>query len=310
MKQRALVTGAEGFVGDYLSKHLQAESWDVIGSTLAHDEAHPERIVCDIRQADQVNALVQQAGAVTHVFHLAAVTYVPDASRDPSLAIDVNLGGTINVATALRDHAPDAHLIYIASGEVYGIPTTLPLNEDCPLNPANPYAITKTAADHFCAYLSSSNQLQVTRVRPFNHTGPGQPPNFVLPAFARQIARIEQGKQPPIIEVGNLDAKRDFLHVADVVRAYEKIATHGKPGEAYNICSGKSWSIRQALDDLLKLSDATIDIHIDQSRLRPSDIPDLCGSHDKLTQQTQWTPEIPFETLLAELLDYWRGQES
>ena len=118
MKQRALVTGAEGFVGDYLSKHLQAEGWDVIGSTLAHDEAHPERIVCDIRQADQVAALVQQAGAVTHVFHLAAVTYVPDASRDPSLAIDVNLGGTINVATALRDHAPDAHLIYIASGEV------------------------------------------------------------------------------------------------------------------------------------------------------------------------------------------------
>ena len=113
-----------------------------------------------------------------------------------------------------------------------------------------------------------------------------------------------------IIEVGNLDAKRDFLHVDDVVRAYEKIAIHGTPGEAYNVCSGQSWSIRQALGDLLKLSDATIEIHIDQTRLRPSDIPDLRGSHEKLTQQTQWSPEIPFQTLLAQLLDYWREQEA
>jgi GDP-4-dehydro-6-deoxy-D-mannose reductase len=185
----------------------------------------------------------------------------------------------------------------------------LPLTEDHPLRPTNPYAISKAAADHYCSYLAKTG-FNVVCARPFNHTGPGQSDLFVLSSFARQIARIELGKNPPVLRVGNIQTSRDFSHVSDVVRAYELLALNGKTGEAYNISSGRPTVVRDALDELLNLSSTTITVEQDPERMRPVDVPISYGSHEKLTADVGWRPEIKFETLLKELLDYWREREN
>jgi len=308
MKQRALVTGAEGFVGRILCAHLTAQGWEVAGCDRCGGDT-ADRRVCDITDLDQVHALFDWAGQVTHVFHLAALTFVPDAVKDPAAAVKVNLEGTIHVASALRDHAPDARLVYVGSSEVYGPPKTLPIDEDHPLNPASPYAIAKAAADQYCAFFHKETAANVVRVRPFNHSGPGQSDRFVLSSFARQIAGIETGRLPPSLEVGDLTAARDFLHVSDVVRAYERLAMAGNAGEAYNVCSGRSWPIQEALDRLLRLSGADVKVTTDPGRLRKVDIPEMRGSHEKLTRDTGWTPRISFDSLLGDLLEYWRARE-
>jgi len=247
-----------------------------------------------------------EAGAVTHVFHLAAVTFVPAAGRDPAGTFRANLQGTVHVAEAMRRAHPDARLVFIASGEVYGAPVSLPITEQHPLNPVNPYAISKTAADQYCRWLHAAEGVDTIRMRPFNHTGPGQNDAFALPAFAHQIAQIEQGAIPPILRVGNLEARRDFSHVEDVVEAYELAATAGEAGQAYNVCSGRAVSIRHALDLLLGMAKTPIAVEQDPDRMRAVEIAESFGSYDKLHQATGWQPKRTFESLLAELLAYWR----
>ncbi len=304
MSRRALVTGAGGFVGTRLARHLEAQGWEVVRS------GHPavtDMIPCDFQDDKAVRALVANAGPLTHVFHLAAIAFVPDAERDPVRAMDVNLNGTIRLCTALRDVAAPPRLIFIGSSEIYGPPQALPMTEAHPINPANAYAISKAAADHYCAYLSRIRALDIVRMRPFNHAGPGQADSYVLSSFARQIAEIEAGLRPPVLETGNLEAARDFLHVDDVLRAYESAALHAPGGEAFNVSSGQAQRIQSALDQLLAMSSATIEVRHDPARMRPSDVPEVYGSSAKLTDMTGWRPEIAFETLLRDLLDYWRS---
>jgi len=306
---RALVTGAAGFVGTILSAHLRKQGWAVTCS----DHHVPQGggadwFACDISDAAQIDQMVAWAGSVTHVFHLAAVTFVPEAGRNPSGAFNVNLLGTVHVAEAVARHAPDARLIYVSTAEVYGHPQFLPITESHPLDPTNPYAISKAAADQYCAYLNHVGR-DVVRVRPFNHTGPGQSDLFVLSSFARQIAQIESGKLPPVLQVGNIEAARDFSHVGDVVRAYECLALKGVSGEVYNVCSGHAVTVRDALDQLLALAQTDIRIEVQPERMRPVDVPCAYGSYEKLARDTGWRPEIPFERLLAELLEFWRARE-
>ena len=305
MKHRALITGAAGFVGRYLRDHLSARGWDIVAVDNAPVE---ETLRCDITDAVLVEALIANAAPLTHVFHLAALTFVPDAQKNPARAMRVNIEGTVNVAEALRRHCPGARLVYISSAEVYGPPQYLPIDESHPLNPAIPYAISKAAADHYCAFLASGFGLDVVRMRPFNHSGAGQTENFVLPAFARQIARIETGRCAPQLHVGNLDAARDFSHVRDVVCAYEAAALNAESGQAYNVCAGRAIRIGDALDKLLALSSCAIEVVVDPDRLRPVDIPEIYGSHHKLTEKCGWQPEITLDTLLEELLDDWRAR--
>lgn len=304
MTRRALITGAEGFVGKALAAHLQQANWQVVRAALS---GLPGAVACDVTRPEQVRAALRQAGAVTHVFHLAAIAFLPDASQDPIGAFRVNCEGVVHLVEALRELAPEARLIYVGSADAYGPPQALPVREEHPLQPNNPYGISKAAADHYCAYCVRAFDLDIVRVRPFNHSGPGQDPRFVLPAFARQIAEIEAELAPPRVRVGNLDAKRDFLHVNDVVRAYDLIALRGETGAAYNLCSGKARSIAGALDGLCARAEVPIAIEPDPARMRPVDVPEVYGSHERLTRDTGWTPQSPFEQLLDDLLRHWRA---
>jgi GDP-4-dehydro-6-deoxy-D-mannose reductase len=308
MTHRALVTGAGGFVGRILTAYLERQAWEIVGTEVTPPPQARPWFTCDLGNRDELDAVVKQAAPLTHVFHLGAVTFVPDSLRDPSRTFDVNLLGTIHLTQAVRRHVPSARVIYIASAEVYGSPQFLPLTEDHPLHPTNPYAISKAAADLYCGYLHASENVDVIRMRPFNHTGPGQSDAFVLSSFARQIARIEAGQLPPVLRVGNLETARDFSHVNDVVRAYELAALDGQPGTAYNVCSGRATSIREALDRLRRLSTIEVRLEQDAARMRAMDVLETRGSHERLTAHTGWQPEIPFEQILADLLDYWRGQ--
>ncbi len=310
MERRAFITGADGFVGRLLRGRLEGAGWDVVGCDMqpAPDDARLR--ACDVSDRDQVFSTVEWAGAITHVFHLAAITFIPETIRNPYQTFEVNLQGTVHLTDALRECAPEARLLNIGSAAMYGAPRFLPMTEDHPLDPANTYAISKTAADQYCGFLSKSGALDIIRVRPFNHTGPGQPDLFVLSSFAHQVAQAEVGRIEPVMRVGNLDTGRDFLHVADVIRAYELIAMKGHTGEVYNISSGKAVSIRKALDTLLDMAMAPIRVEQDPERMRAVDVPEAYGSYEKLAAHTGWNPEIPFEQLLEELLDYWRKEEA
>lgn len=303
MSGRALITGASGFVGPVLRAHLESGGWETVCCGQAGEAG---LTACDVTDRAQIETVLAEHGPFTHVFHLAAMTFVPAAHSDPSGALAVNLLGTVHLANALRDRGAQARLIYIGSAESYGAPQHLPVAEDHPLNPGNPYAISKAAADQYCAYLSRTTPMDIVRVRPFNHSGAGQSDRFVLSSFARQLAEIEAGLRPPELRVGNLDAARDFLHVADVVAAYGALALRGRAGEAYNVASGTAHRIADALDLLLGLSTADPAVTVDPARMRPAEVPAMYGAHDKLTADTGWQPVRGLRDILEDLLNHWR----
>ncbi len=310
MNARALITGADGFVGRVLAEHLTERGWDARGCVLPPAPEAGDVFGCDVSDPAQVDALMEWAGPVTHVFHLAAITFLPVSQSDPAHTMDVNLGGTIRLIHAVRSHAPKARILHVGSAAAYGVPRSLPITEEHPLQPNEPYAISKAAADAYCDYACRNDGVEILRVRPFNHTGGGQSDQFVLPSFARQIARIRAGLEEPVIRVGNLDVARDFLHVRDVVKAYELLARLGKAGHAYNVCSGASQSVHHALERLQELAETRVRIEVDPERVRRVEIPEVRGSHDKITLHTGWEPSIRFEAVLRELLDYWCERES
>jgi GDP-4-dehydro-6-deoxy-D-mannose reductase len=216
--------------------------------------------------------------------------------------------GTLHLLDALRRHAPAARTLVVSSAEVYG-GLTSPLPETTPLAPASPYAASKAAAEmialqHFRAY-----GLPVVRARSFNHTGPGQTARFAVSAFARQIARIEVARQAPVLGVGNLSARRDFLDVRDVAAAYLALARLGAAGEAYNVCSGKAVALQTLRDGLLANAKVGIDVERDPALDRPVDVPELRGDPTRLQAATGWRPEIPLEQTLLDVLAYWRAKE-
>lgn len=304
-ERRALVTGATGFVGRRLIEYLAGRGWEVIGCGVPPG---PGVLECDVRDEAQLDAVFDAAGAVSHVFHLAAIAFVPQATREPDLAFSVNIQGTIRLIHKMLERVPRARLLFVSSSEVYGPPRYLPIDEAHPLQPGNPYAISKMAADLYCEFAARAHGLEVVRARPFNHSGAGQTGDYVLPNFARQIAEIEAGQKPPVLDVGNLEAARDFSHVNDVLRAYESLALEGHPGEAYNISSGHAVKIQEALNLLLSMARCSIEVRQDPERMRPSDMPVAYGSSEKLRAHTGWTPEITLESLLQELLEYWRQE--
>ena len=308
MSGRALVTGAGGFVGRVLCRYLERKGWEVLGAVSMERDVAKDFTLCDITRPEDVDRLFDWARDITHIFHLAAVTFVPDSHRDPINAVNVNLVGTMRLLQAVEANAPHVGFVFIGSSEVYGPPQQLPIDERHPLNPVNPYSISKAAADSFCGYFQSSAEVDVIRLRPFNHSGPGQSAEFVLSSLARQVARMEAGLDPPVLHVGNLSAARDFTHVNDVVRAYEMAALEGVPGEAYNICSGKAHRIQEAVDLLIATASLPIEVQVDADRLRAVDVPESYGSFAKFEQATGWRPEISFETLVHDLLSYWRQQ--
>jgi len=264
-------------------------------------------LVADLTQRDQIYQMVAQVQPDL-IIHLAAQSSVADSWKNPQYTLRVNAEGTIHLLEALHDQRLAPRVILVGSGEQYGLvrPEENPICEDCLFRPANPYAVSKAAQDLYGYQYFIAYGLPIVRARPFNHFGPGQSSAFVIAKFARQVALIEAGKAPPEFPVGNLEARRDFLPVEDVVAAYLMLAEQGQPGKAYNIGSGHSRSIRSILDLLLTLSTISIRTYEDPALLRPIDVPLLEADTSRLRADTNWQPAIPFEVALQHTLDYWR----
>jgi len=312
---KALITGISGFAGSHLAEYLLNKGYKVYGtfydkSTFSNLDSFIDRITlyqCDIRNYDNLKKIIKKVQP-DEIYHLAAISFVPTSLKNPKLTFDTNLYGTLNLYQAIIELQFNPKILFIGSADEYGIvdENDLPIKEECPLRPVNPYSISKVSADFLSyAYFKNYN-LNIVRARPFNHIGPRQSPEFVCSSFAKQIAEIEKGFKEPMIKVGNLEAKRDFTEVRDMVRAYWLALQKGEFGEAYNICSGKAVSIKKILDKLLNMSKKKIKVIQDSKRLRPSDIPLLVGDFKKFIKQTDWKPEIPLEKTLKEILNYWR----
>jgi len=313
---QAIITGAGGFAGSHLCDYLLAHTdWEILGTVYPHpvDEQPEEPRLrlkyVDLRSADGVRALIDMVEP-DYIFHLAAQAFVPTSFADPWDTLENNIRAQLNLLEAVRHSGRDVRFLVIGSNEEYGAPEPddLPLTEEAPLRPTNPYAVSKVGQDvmglqYFLAY-----DVPVVRVRPFNHTGPRQSPRFVTPAFARQIARIEAGLQEPVMQVGNLSASRDFSDVRDIVRAYHLAITEGEPGAVYNLSSGQPRSIEDLLETLLEFSQVDIDVEKDPERYRPVDVPVIYGSSDVFRRLTGWEPTFSFRQTLADTLDYWRDQ--
>lgn len=306
---RVLITGASGFVGPHLVDSLQRVGVESLVLTSKDAALHPElgRVealdVTDKSAADKVIA----SCAPDCVIHLAGIAAPAVASADPQMAWRVHLHGTLNLAYSILKVDPRCNLLFVGSGMVYGTSasSTDLLDEQTLLAPIDEYAVTKAAADLALGALARRG-LKCIRLRPFNHTGPGQDEAFMVPGFAMQIARIEAGLQPPVIRVGNLDTVRDILHVRDVTDAYALAAKKGAaiaPGTVLNVCSGTGQRVSAILDRLLALSGTKITVEQDPLRMRPSDLPRVVGDPNRTRQLLGWKPRRSLGETVADVLE-------
>lgn len=309
---RALITGVRGFAAPHLISALgRSTNWTLFGLSRTPVDA-PEGytpVVADLRDREQIARLIAEI-APTHVFHLAAQSHVPTSHDDRGATLVNNILGQANLLDACRALPDPPRVLVVASAEEYGLvrPEQMPIREDQPFHPTSPYAVSKVAQDLLGWQYFVSYGLPVVRVRPFSHIGPGQSDRFAVSAFARQIAEIEADRRPPVVRVGNLEARRDFLDVRDVVNAYHLALVRGEPGEVYNIGGGTVIGIGEVLDLLLSMSPRAIAVEPDPARLRPSDIPLFVADSTRLREATGWAPTIPFEQSVRDVLDWWRQQ--
>lgn len=308
-KRVALITGAAGFVGGYLTKHLKDNGFKVFGTRLANENEFENSIVLDVTNYETVeNAL--KSSTPDYIFHLAGFSSVGQSQDQADLCMKINYGGTRNLLTAARKICPNSKILVIGSSEVYGKPEFLPITEEHPEHGTNPYAISRIKQS---SLLPEFKDLNTYWTRSFNHSGPGQRTGFVIPDFASQVALIKLGKLENMqsmllgnkIMVGNLDVKRDFSDVRDVVRAYLDILEKGKPHTFYNVCSGKLIGLREIMDILISEAKVKATIEIDPNKYRPNDVMEYYGSYKKLKKDTGWKPEISIEKTLEDTLDYW-----
>jgi GDP-4-dehydro-6-deoxy-D-mannose reductase len=315
---RVLITGITGFAGSHLADHcLELGGLDVYGivrwrsrtENTDHLEGKIKLLECDLRDATSTRDVIEEIHP-DRIFHLAAQSFVPTSWRAPTESLITNVIGQLNVFEAMRKINLKARIQIACSSEEYGMiyDNELPVTEDQPLRPLSPYGVSKVGQDLLGYQYFMSYKMDVVRTRAFNHTGPRRAPVFVVSDFAKQIADIEKGRKEPVLHVGNLDAERDFADVRDTVRGYYLSLEKGKSGEVYNICSEKSWKIRDMLDRLLSYTNAKIEVRQDRTRLRPSDVPRLRGDCSKFRRDTGWAPRIPFEQTLKDMLDYWRNR--
>jgi len=302
-----LVTGATGFAGRHLVRLLAAtghvSAW---GRSPTPPDlgalATWERV--DLLDRDMVRAAIAALRPAA-VYHLAGAAHQAESWRDTITPLEGNALATTHLLDAIRRARLDCRVLVTGSAAVYA-PSDDPIAEDGPLAPASPYALSKLAQERIAMRAVLDDGLAAIVARPFNHTRPGQSAAFAAPAFARQIALIEQGRLEPVLRVGNLDARRDLSDVRDVVRAYAALMARGTPGAIYNVGSGTGRTIRSVLDALVSRSRVPVRIETDPERLRPSDVPSLVANTARLRETTGWQPEIPFERTLDDLLASWR----
>lgn len=314
--ERVLITGITGFVGSHLSELLLTKGLEVYGTerwrsrteNIEHIKDKLKLIKTDMRDAHSVETLISKVQP-DYVFHLAAQSFVPMSWSAPMETLETNAMGTINLFEAIRKSKVDTKIHVAGSSEEYGMvyENELPIRETNPLRPLSPYGVSKVTQDMLSYQYNKSYGLKIVLTRAFNHTGPRRGEVFATSNFSKQVAEIEKGHKKPVIEVGNLDTKRDFSDVRDVVKAYWLALHKCDFGEVYNICSGKAISIQELLDMILGFSEVkNIKVVQDPSRMRPSDVPILEGNCDKFKKKTGWKPEIPLERTIEDLLNYWR----
>ncbi len=316
-KKRAFITGITGFAGSHLAEYLLQANIDVYGIIRWRSkDGNIEKIrskihfeEADLLDAHSLNATIKKVQP-DFIFHLAAQSYVVSSWASPVNTLEVNIIGSANLFEAVRNAELNVPIQIACSSEEYGMvyPEEIPIKETNPLRPLSPYAVSKIAMDYLGYQYFKSYGLKIIRTRGFNHTGPRRGEVFAESTFAKQIAEIELRKREPVVYVGNLNAKRDYTDVRDMVRGYYLAALYGEAGEVYNICSGKAWKIGDVLDFLLNLSKVKIKVKKDPKRMRPSDVPILLGDNKRFTKTTRWKPEIPLEKTLTDLLNYWREE--
>lgn len=297
MKKSLFITGLSGFVGQHIQSRLQGEdaSWELLPATSPYDLTNPDSLIDLWPQLPDA------------VIHLAGQTFVPEAFRDPARTFDINLLGTLNLLQALKARGFKGTFLYVSSGDVYGQveEPALPITEQQPPCPRNPYAVSKLSAEFLSLQWGLSEGWPVLVARPFNHIGTGQKESFVIASAARQINRIKQGLQAPRLEVGDIDVTRDFLDVGDVVSGYFALLEKGTPGQVYNICSGREQSIRSLIEQMGDLAEVELQLVQDPARMRRADQRRVCGSHQRLARTTGWTPQITTQQSLRAILSDW-----
>ncbi len=316
--KKILITGVSGFVGSHLFDYLVKDKEIKLFGTYYSDNSlinlgeNKNRITLfkrDLRNTDEVEKIIEDTKP-DEIYHLAALTSAANSFSSPNEVVLNNIASQLNILESVRKNKLlNCHILVVSSAEVYGDvkKDDLPINENIQFNPTNPYAVSKLAQDFLGRQYFLSYGLKTIRVRPFNHIGPRQSPDFVVSAFAKKIAEIEKRKRKPVLPVGNLNAKRDFTDVRDMVKAYVLIMEKGEAGDVYNIGSGKSYKISEILDLLLSFSDTKISIESDKSLFRPVDNEELVCDGSKMQKLTGWKVEIPIEKTLKDTLEYWRN---
>ncbi|HEV7510000.1 MAG TPA: GDP-mannose 4,6-dehydratase [Thermoanaerobaculia bacterium] len=315
---RALITGITGFAGSHLAEYILAEQpgvevfgtfrWRSRMDNVEHLGGGRINLVeADLRDYTSVHRALEISRPDV-IFHLAAQSFVPASWNAPSDTIITNVTGQTNLFEAIRSLKLDPVVQIACSSEEYGLvhPDETPIKETNPLRPLSPYAVSKVSQDYLGYQYFQSYGLKAIRTRGFNHTGPRRGQVFVTSNFCSQVASIELGLQKSVIQVGNMEAIRDFTDVRDMVRAYWLAVTKAKPGEVYNIATGHGIHIREMLDLVLSFSRVKVETEVDPARLRPSDVEILIGDSSKFRADTGWEPRIPFEQTVRDLLDYWR----
>jgi GDP-4-dehydro-6-deoxy-D-mannose reductase len=303
---RAVVIGADGFVGRHLVEHLRTrgdEVTEVVGPRSA--TAHLAAIALDVRDAEAVLAQAETWHADA-VYHLAAVSYGPDAAADPRGALATTLGGTLNILEAAATLTEPPVVFIPGSSEVYGAPNLDRIPESTPLRPINVYGATKAAQEMLALAYGVARGLRVVCSRSFNHIGPGQRESFVLPAFARQLRQIGSGGAEPRLHVGNLSPIRDFTDVRDVVAAYRLLVAADHSGDPVNVASGRGISVGELLDELIAVSGLDVAVETDPARVRAHDPPRVVGDPSRLHEITGWSPHISLAQTVA---DVWADAE-
>lgn len=314
---RVLITGITGFAGSHLADYILAHHpdvevygiirWRSRRENIQHIEEKIALFEADLKDVISLEKCLAEIKP-DRIFHLAAQSFVPTSWKCPAETFTINAVGQINLFEAILSLKLDPKIHVAGSSEEYGLVQSeeLPMRETNPLRPLSPYAVSKVAQDLLAWQYFKSYGLRTVRTRGFNHTGPRRGEVFICSNFAKQIAEIEKGKRDSVIYVGNLEARRDFSDVRDIVRGYWLCLEKGEEGEVYNIGSGKNYTMQAVLDMLLSMSKVNVKVQIDSRRIRPSDVPVLLADSSKFRKLTGWKPEIPLRESLQDLLDYWR----
>ena len=308
------MTGIAGFVGSYLTELLLEKREKVVGlywnsnlENIEHIKSKVQLYSCNVADFRQTHQIIKKIKP-KEIYHLAAISSVGKSFSEPVFTFKVNFGGTQNILEAVRKENLKSKILIPNSADMYGRVSAqaLPIKETHPLKPISPYAISKTCSDVLAEQYFKVYQIPVIRTRSFNHAGPRQALGFVIPDFASQVAKIDLNLQDPVLKVGDLRAQRDISDVRDIVSGYYLLMKKGKPGEVYNIGSGKIYSLKKVLQYLVSLSSRKIRVEIDKTRLRKSDIPVLQADISKIKKDTGWKAKTPLEKTLQDTYNFWR----